>query len=220
MSDGDGGGACLSVAPMIDVTTRHFRMLIRAISPLPTLWTEMTWDRAVLYNAPREPEYALNKNTLPDGSRQSLEAIIGFDEAEHPIVFQLGGSQPALLRRAAVHAMERGYDEINLNCGCPAQKRGKSRNNYGARLMLEPATVAACCEAIREATGGRLPVTVKCRLGVDDRDSYEELSEFVEVVAAAGVKHFIVHARKASRLRSSLPAAHAFRFPSRPRNST
>ena len=87
------------------------------------------------------------------------------------MVMQLGGSNPEMLRRAAVHAIARGYDEINLNCGCPAQKRGKSRNNYGARLMFDPTLVAACCNAIREAAAGtNVAVTVKCRLGVDERD--------------------------------------------------
>ncbi|KAL1511455.1 hypothetical protein AB1Y20_006254 [Prymnesium parvum] len=198
MSDGDGKLPTVSVAPMIDVTNRHFRMLIRCISSVPVLWTEMTWDRAILYNAPDEAEYALNKNSLPNGKRPSLESIIGFSDEEHPIVMQLGGSDPEMLRRAAVHAVRRGYDEINLNCGCPAQKRGKARNNYGARLMYEPHTVAACCAAIRQATSGtRVPVTVKCRLGVDERDSFEELREFVQIVSEAGVTHFIVHARKA-----------------------
>lgn len=181
----------LHVAPMIDVTDRHFRMLIRCVSDLPVLWTEMTWDRAILYNIPGEPEHARNKNPS-----RSVESIIGFDEREHPIVMQLGGADPAMLARAARYCAERGYDEINLNCGCPAQTRGRSRNCYGARLMFEPERVAACCRAIGEAAGA-VPLTVKCRLGVDDVDSWEELCAFVETVAAAGVSHFIVHARKA-----------------------
>ena len=198
MSDGDGKVPAISVAPMIDVTDRNFRMFIRCISDVPVLWTEMTWDRAILYNAPEEPEYELNKNRLPNGERQSLESIIGFSDQEHPIVMQLGGSDPEMLRRSAVHAVKRGYDEINLNCGCPAQTRGRSRNCFGARLMFEPERVAACCEAIRDATRGtNVAVTVKCRLGVNERDSYEELREFVDTVSAAGITHFIVHARKA-----------------------
>ena len=107
---------------MIDVTDRNFRMLIRCISDVPVLWSEMTWDRAILYNTPTEPEQSRNKN-----SPKSLESIIGFDPREHPIVFQIGGSDPDSLRRAALHAVARGYDELNLNCGCPAQTRGKSK---------------------------------------------------------------------------------------------
>ena len=109
----------LAVAPMIDVTNRHFRMLIRCISDLPVLWTEMTWDRAILYNTPDQPEHQLKKTEL----ERSLESIIGFSEQERPIVMQLGGCDPDMLARAARLAEQRGYDEINLNCGCPAQTR-------------------------------------------------------------------------------------------------
>ena len=129
---------------MIDVSDRHFRMLIRCISPRATLWTEMTWDRAILYNAQGEPEQRHNHNS----EAKSLEAIIGFSEVEHPIVLQLGGADPEPLARAAVHGAIRGYDEINLNCGCPAQTRGRSKNCFGARLMKEPDRVAACCAAM------------------------------------------------------------------------
>ena len=181
----------LHVAPMIDVTNRHFRMLIRCISPLPVLWTEMTWDRAILYNTPDQPEHKLKKTELD----RTLESIIGFSDEERPLVMQLGGSDPEMLARSARLAEQRGYDEINLNCGCPAQTRGRSRNNYGARLMYEPALVARCCAAMVAAVS--IPVTVKCRLGVDDHDSYAELREFVTLVSAEGVRHFIVHARKA-----------------------
>jgi len=177
---------------MIDVTDRHFRMLIRCISPLPVLYTEMTWDRAILYNTPGEPEHALNQNPpLP------AEAIIGFSPEEQPLVMQLGGAEPANLARAAAICAARGYREINLNCGCPAQTRGRSRNCYGARLMFEPDRVAACCKAMIEAVGGTAEITVKCRLGVDKQDSFEELVHFVRTVSVAGVRHFIVHARKA-----------------------
>ena len=177
---------------MIDVTDRHFRMLIRCISPLPVLYTEMTWDRAILYNTPGEPEYALNK-TGPMG----VDAIIGFSDAEQPLVMQLGGAEPANLARAAAQCVERGYEEINLNCGCPAQTRGRAKNCYGARLMFEPERVAACCAAMIEAVGGAAEITVKCRLGVNSQDSWEELKHFIATVAASGVRHFIVHARKA-----------------------
>lgn len=147
----------LAVAPMIDVTNRHFRMMIRCISELPVLWTEMTWDRAILYNTPDQPEHQLKKTEL----ERSLESIIGFSPEEQPIVMQLGGCDPERLARAAKLAEERGYAEINLNCGCPAQTRGRSRNNYGARLMKEPEVVAAACAAMVAAVS--IPVTVKCR---------------------------------------------------------
>ena len=132
---------------MIDVSDRHFRMLIRCISPLPALYSEMIWDRAILYNTPGEPEHLEQRNEQP----RSQEAIIGFSEAEHPVVLQLGGACPERLARAARHGAARGYDELNLNCGCPAQTRGRSRNCYGARLMNEPHTVAECVEAMRAA---------------------------------------------------------------------
>ena len=132
----------LSVAPMIDVTDRHFRYLIRCISPLPVVYTEMTWDRAILYNTPGEREHQNGqKNVRP----LSLESIIGFSEVEHPIVLQLGGAEAEPIYRAARVGAARGYDEINLNCGCPAQVKGRSKNCYGARLMAEPDRVAACC---------------------------------------------------------------------------
>jgi tRNA-dihydrouridine synthase A len=190
---------------MIDVTDRHFRMLIRCISPLPIVYTEMTWDRAILYNAPGEPEHDKHQNAA---DHRSLEALLGFSEAEHPIVLQLGGSDPESLARAARIGAIRGYDEINLNCGCPAQTKGRSKNIFGARLMKEPERVAACCAAMAEAVAraaaaGELgsspppPITVKCRLGVDNVDSYEELVGFIRTVSSSGVAHFIVHARKA-----------------------
>ena len=190
---------------MIDVTDRHWRMLIRCISPLPTVWSEMTWDRAILYNAPGEPEQQRNAG---NPAARSVEALIGFSAEEHPVVLQLGGAEPEPLARAARLGAIRGYDEINLNCGCPAQTKGRSKNCYGARLMKEPERVASCCAAMVAAVakaasdgelGGRTPppITVKCRLGVDKVDSYEELTHFISTVAAAGVTHFIVHARKA-----------------------
>jgi len=165
----------LQVAPMIDVTNRHFRMLMRCISDLPVLWTEMTWDRAILYNTPDQPEFALKKTDLD----RSLESIIGFSEEERPLVFQLGGCDPGMLARSARLAEQRGYDEINLNCGCPAATRGRSRNNYGARLMKEPHTVAAACAAMVSAVS--IPVTVKCRLGCDEVDSWEGLLEHAQL---------------------------------------
>lgn len=116
---------------MIDVTDRHFRMLIRCISPLPVLYTEMTWDRAILYNTPGEPEHALNQNPpLP------AEAIIGFSPEEQPLVMQLGGAEPANLARAAAICAARGYREINLNCERP--RRGGSERDTCAKGDCSP----------------------------------------------------------------------------------
>lgn len=177
---------------MVMKTNRHFRMFMRAICPHETLvlWTEMTWDRSLLYNSPGEPEYALNKDPRP------IEHLVGFSADEHPVVLQLAGAEPEMLARAARIGAARGYDEINLNCGCPAQMAGRARNCYGARLMNEPERVARCCAAMAAAVD--IPVTVKIRLGVDSRDSYGELCDFVRTVASVGgVRHFYVHARKA-----------------------
>lgn len=170
-------------APMAGISDRHYRMLMRCVSPSVVVWTEMTWDRTIL-----EAE-----------ASGTLEAVLGFSDAEHPIVLQLGGSTPEMLAQAARLGADRGYDEINLNCGCPAGQGGEARECYGARLMLQPARVAACCSAIRAAVGPSVPVTVKCRLGVvDGRESYAELVEFIRLVATeGGVTHFIVHARHA-----------------------
>ena len=175
----------LHVAPMAAVTDRHFRMLVRCISPLPVVWTEMIWDRAVVDAA----------------EKGRLEAVLGFSAAEHPVVLQLGGGDPALLARAAALGGARGYDAVNLNCGCPAggeRSGGSARAHYGARLMLDPARVAACCAAMRAAAGEGARVSVKCRLGVDGRGSYDELASFVRTVASdGGVRDFYVHARHA-----------------------
>ena len=169
---------------MAAVTDRHFRMLIRSISPLPVLWTEMTWDRAIVEAA--------------KASDDALERLIGFSDEEHPLVLQLGGCSPELLAEAAAIGQRRGYDAINLNCGCPAGNRGSVQSCYGVRLMLDADLVASCCAAMRTAVGDRIPITVKHRLGVDDMSSYESLCEFVRVVAhKGGVQDFIVHARHA-----------------------
>lgn len=181
----------IHVAPMAAVTDRHFRMLTRCVSPLPVLWTEMTWDRSLVEAAEESPA--------------ALEALIGFSMEEHPIVLQLGGCEPALLARAAAIGVRRGYDAINLNCGCPAGTRGKQQHCYGARLMLDPDRVAACCSAMIASAAealapAHLPldfISVKCRLGVSGREEYEQLAEFISIVAKAGVTYFVVHARQA-----------------------
>jgi tRNA-dihydrouridine synthase A len=121
------------------------------------------------------------------------ERLLGFDPAEHPVALQLGGSDPELLVRAARLGEARGYDEINLNVGCPSDRVQSGR--FGACLMAEPALVAKCVRAMRDAV--RVPVTVKCRIGIDDRDDYEFFEHFVATVREAGVDTFIVHARKA-----------------------
>lgn len=162
-----------SVAPMMDWTDRHCRMFHRALSKDALLWTEMVTADAVIH-----------------GDR---ERLIGFSDAEHPVVLQLGGSDPAKLAEASRIAEEFGYDEVNINCGCPSDRVQSGR--FGACLMQEPATVAACVAAMREAVS--IPVTVKCRVAVDDDPPRETLFGFVDQVADAGCEVFTVHARKA-----------------------
>ena len=174
--------AALHAAPMAGISDRHYRMLMRCVSPHVVVWSEMTWDNKIL-----EAEETGN-----------LEAVLGFSEEERPVVLQLGGSDPQMLAKAAKLVAARGYDEINLNCGCPAGTGGEVRSCYGARLMLDPARVAACCSAIRTAVGPSVPVTVKCRLGVDGRETYDDLIEFIRTVSVhGGIEHFVVHARHA-----------------------
>ena len=163
----------LSVAPMMDCTDRHFRYLVRLVTRHTLLYTEMVTSAALVH-----------------GRRDRL---LDFADEEHPIALQLGGSDPAELGRCARLAARRGFDEINLNVGCPSDRVRSGR--FGACLMAEPEVVAACVEAMIAAGG--LPVTVKTRIGIDDRDRYEDLVEFVEAVAAAGCRTVIIHARKA-----------------------
>lgn len=163
----------LHIAPMMDRTDRHFRYLLRLLSPDAMLYTEMVVAAAVLH-----------------GDRDRL---LGFDPAEHPLVLQLGGSDPAQLAAAAVAGAARGYDALNLNIGCPSDRVQSGR--FGACLMAEPDTVAACVQAMRARVD--LPVTVKTRIGIDAQDSYEFLCDFIGRVAAAGCDTFVVHARKA-----------------------
>jgi tRNA-dihydrouridine synthase A len=162
---------------MLDVTDAHFRALCRLLSTHAVLWTEMVVDSTVLHCDERK-----------------LRRYLDFPLPQHPLVLQLGGSQPAQLAAAARTAAGYGYSELNLNCGCPSPKVAGA-GCFGATLMTEPLRVAEACAAMRAASG--LPVTVKCRTGVDDADSYEELCAFVAAVAGGGVSHFVVHARKA-----------------------
>ena len=163
----------LSVAPMMDCTDRHFRYLVRLVTRHTVLYTEMVTSAALVH-----------------GRRDHL---LDFAEEEHPIALQLGGCDPAELGRCARFAAERGFDEINLNVGCPSDRVRSGR--FGACLMAEPEVVARCVEAM--ITASRLPVTVKTRIGIDDRDRYEDLVGFVACVAAAGCRTVIIHARKA-----------------------
>ena len=162
-----------SVAPMMDWTDRHCRVLHRTLSSKALLYTEMVTTGAVIH-----------------GDRQRL---LGYDPAEHPVALQLGGSDPADLAQAAKIGADLGYDEINLNVGCPSDRVQSGR--FGACLMREPQLVADCMAAMAAAVS--VPVTVKCRIGVDDQDPQQSLPAMVEACAAAGVRTFIVHARKA-----------------------
>ena len=162
-----------SVAPMMDWTDRHCRVLHRRLSGRALLYSEMVTTGAVLH-----------------GDRDRL---LGFDAAEHPVALQLGGSDPADLAAAARIGADLGYDEINLNVGCPSDRVQSGR--FGACLMREPARVADCMAAMAAAVS--VPVTVKCRIGVDDQVPEQSLFALVEASAAAGVTTFVVHARKA-----------------------
>ena len=165
--------ARLSVAPMMDWTDRHCRYLHRLMSRRALLYTEMVTAPAIIH-----------------GDRNRL---LGFDPAEQPVALQLGGSDPAELAQAARIGADFGYAEINLNCGCPSDR--VQSGSFGAVLMENPRLVADCVAAMIDAVD--VPVTVKCRIGVDDQDPEEVLPDFIARVAAAGVDRFSVHARKA-----------------------
>jgi tRNA-dihydrouridine synthase A len=163
----------LSVAPMMEWTDRHCRVFLRAITKRTLLYSEMVHTGAILRG---------------DAGRH-----LGHDPVEHPLALQLGGSDPADLAAAARMGRDYGYNEINLNVGCPSERVSAGR--FGACLMAEPELVADCVAAMAEAVD--IPVTVKSRIGIDERDSYEELAAFIEIVAARGCRTFIIHARKA-----------------------
>jgi tRNA-dihydrouridine synthase A len=162
-----------AIAPMMEWTDRHCRFLHRLLSRRALLYTEMMTAEAVIR-----------------GDRQRL---LGFDPAEHPVALQLGGSEPQRLAEAALIGAEMGYDEINLNVGCPSDRVQSGR--FGACLMREPLLVAECVAAMRARVS--IPVTVKCRIGVDDQDPAIALPALIDACAAAGVTVFAVHARKA-----------------------
>lgn len=163
----------IAVAPMMDWTDRHCRFLHRQITSSALLYTEMVVADAVIH-----------------GSRDRL---LGFDPAEHPVALQLGGSDPAKLAEAARIGAAFGYDEINLNCGCPSDR--VQSGTFGACLMTTPRLVADCVAAMKRAVA--IPVTVKCRLGVDDQDIETALDDLADMVFAAGADALWVHARKA-----------------------
>jgi tRNA-dihydrouridine synthase A len=163
----------LCVAPMMDWTDRHCRYLHRLYAPHALLYTEMIVATAIV--------------------RGDVRQLLDHDAGEHPVALQLGGCNPAELAKAARIGTSAGYAEINLNVGCPSDR--VKNGSFGACLMLKPELVADCVRSLREAT--HLPVTVKCRIGIDERDDYEFFEGFVDQVAAAGIDALIVHARAA-----------------------
>ncbi len=162
-----------SVAPMMEWTDRHCRFFHRILSRRAILYTEMVTSAAVIH-----------------GDR---ERLLGFSPEEHPVVCQIGGSDPAEMAEAARIMAEWGYDAVNINVGCPSDRVQKGR--FGAILMKEPQTVAACASAMLDAVD--IPVSVKCRVGVDEMDEDADLDRFIDIVSDAGVRTFVVHARKA-----------------------
>ena len=169
----DGIDRRLSVAPMMDWTDRHCRVFHRAVAPDAFLFTEMVTAEAILHG--------------------NLDRLLGHDAVDQPVALQLGGSQPDRLAAATKIAADWGYQEINLNVGCPSDRVQSGR--FGACLMAEPELVADCVDAMQAMTD--LPVTVKCRIGIDDMDEETGLDRFVDQVSAAGVSIFYLHARKA-----------------------
>ncbi len=161
------------VAPMMDGTDRHCRYFHRLLTKRARLYTEMIVAEAIV--------------------RGDRERLLGFDLVEHPVALQIGGSEPATLAQAARIGEDFGYDEINLNVGCPSDR--VQSGAFGACLMKTPSLVAECVEAMRTAV--KIPVTVKCRIGVDDQDPDESLFMLADAIAAAGGRVVIVHARKA-----------------------
>ncbi|UPG86475.1 tRNA dihydrouridine(20/20a) synthase DusA [Luteibacter aegosomatis] len=163
----------LTVAPMLDWTDRHCRYFHRLLSPHARLYTEMVTSAALV--------------------RGGQVRLLEHSHQEHPVALQLGGSDPAELAQAAAMGARAGYDEINLNVGCPSDRVQSGK--FGACLMREPALVGDCVRAMADAVD--VPVTVKCRIGVDDQDEYADLQRFTETMLAAGVGILVVHARKA-----------------------
>ena len=163
----------VSVAPMMDCTDKHERYFLRLISKNVLLYTEMIVSEAI--------------------DRGDKHKLLSFNIEEKPVALQLGGSSPKLLAQASKVGEEFGYDEINLNLGCPSKKVQK--NKFGACLIKEPNLVAECLSAMQSSTN--LPVTVKTRIGYDNVEDYENLYNFIDILKSTGIKTFIIHARKA-----------------------
>ena len=164
----------LSVAPMMDCTDKHFRMIMRKISSKTLLYTEMIVAQSLIYT-------------------KHKEKFLDFNKEEHPISIQFGGDNPQILKDAAKMAEDWGYDEVNFNVGCPSPR--VCSGNFGASLMKEPKKVAKCIESLKNSCN--LPITIKHRIGVDEDDNLNTLDSFVKQIANAGVDRFIIHARKA-----------------------
>src|SRR6185369_5220108 len=162
-----------AIAPMMEWTDRHCRFFHRTLTRRALLYTEMITTGAVL--------------------RGDRARLLGFDPAEHPVALQLGGSDPRALAECARICADLGYGEINLNVGCPSDRVREGR--FGACLMAEPRLVAECVSAMQSADA--IPITIKCRIGIDDQDENKGLEAFVSIVAQTGCRTFIVHARKA-----------------------
>jgi tRNA-dihydrouridine synthase A len=164
----------LSVAPMMDWTDRHCRFLHRLISTRTLLYTEMVTAPALVHG--------------------DADRLLEFNDAEHPVALQIGGSEPYQLAQATRMGCDAGYDEVNINIGCPSDRVQSGR--FGACLMQEPELVADCVSAMMEASTGA-EITVKCRIGVDEQDPHQILPAFIETVSVRGIKSFAIHARKA-----------------------
>jgi tRNA-dihydrouridine synthase A len=164
-------GPLVSVAPMMDWTDRHCRYFMRLLNPDVFLYTEMVTANALHYG--------------------DADTLLRYDESEHPLAIQLGGSEPSLMTEAAARAAAIGYDEVNINVGCPSDR--VQSGQFGACLMAQPELVAECFKAMQSEID--IPVTVKTRIGIDDQDSDEFLARFIDTVSEAGCRKFIVHAR-------------------------
>ena len=164
----------LSIAPMMDCTDKHFRMIMRKISSEALLYTEMIVAQSLVHT-------------------NTKERFLDFNNEEHPISIQFGGDDPKILKEAARIAQDWGYDEINFNVGCPSPR--VCSGNFGASLMKDPEKVAKCIESLKNNCS--LPITIKHRIGVDEDDSFRSLNNFVRHIANAGADRFTVHARKA-----------------------
>ena len=165
-----------AIAPMVDVSDKYFRHFMRLLTKHSFLYTEMLNEHAVIHAC------------------QGRERLLGFTDIQHPVVCQLGGNDPIKMGQAAKIVQEWGYDEVNVNCGCPSNKTVSG--SFGAVLMFDAKLVANICKEMRKQCS--IPVTVKCRLGVDDHDKWENIVNFIKVVSEeGGITKFIIHARKA-----------------------